>query len=356
MPRLRRSGRSNAAAALAWCAGFFLAFQIGSSFLLDYVCGDLRFSTAAYLFTSLRSRPETPDVVAFGSSRIGLAFTASEVGDTLRQRFPERNLHVMNFAVPSGDPITSDRLLARMLDQGVRPRIVVVEMSPEVVNAYNEWLGFDIARIVRWDDLPEHMVDFFRSGTVRRLLTYRLFPLCVYRQEIVRELLPWSGDVLASEMAMPSVPLTSDQSGLDSQGLWGRAIEAHRGFGGTKADTREGLMHLRRWLRRYRAGGSALGALERLLHRCREHDIDVVLVGIPFHSEHRGEYTCEIEADFTATMHRLTQQYGCRFVDYRHSLADDQFFDNAHVLPAGGSVFSRRLAQDILVPILSNRK
>jgi hypothetical protein len=343
----------SACRALAWTALFFLLFQLAGGILLDYAYPDLRFATAAYLFSTLHERPRSPDVIALGSSRIGLAFTAADVGEVLRERVPGRSWSAMNFAVPSGDPRTSDFLLQRMLDEGCRPRLVVVEVCPEEVNAYNEWLGFDISRLLTWHDVPGDLLEAARSGSLRRLLTYRLFPLCMHRQEICRQAFPEANGALVSEMAAPGVPLTSDQSGIDSQGLWGHAIERHRAWSGP-ADTREGLVHLRKWLRPYRAGGAPVQALERLLRRCRAEDIAVVLVGIPLHGDHRGEYTPEIEAEFRATMTRLVREFGCTFADYRDCLKDGAFFDNAHVYPTGGSTFSRRLAGEVLAPLASS--
>ena len=341
---------------LAWTTLFFLVFQLTGGLLLDYGWPQVRFATAEYLFTALHARPRCPDVVALGSSRIGLAFTAADVGAVLRTRVPGENLSAMNLAVPSGTPRTSAYLLERMLAEGFRPRVVVVEVCPEELNAYNEWLGFDISRVLHWHDVPDALAEAARSGTIRRLLTYRLLPLCMHREEICHYAFPSATGALASEMAAPNVPLTSDQTGIDSQGLWGHAIEAHRGWGEPAggADTREGLGHLRKWLRRYRAGGSAVASLECLLRRCRAEGIAVVLVAIPLHSDHRGEYTPAIETEFVATMARLEREYGCRFADYRERLADRAFFDNAHVYPKGGSEFSRGLAEEVLTPIISS--
>lgn len=346
--------RGTACRALAWAALFCLLFQLAGGILLDYRWPQVRFATAEYLFSTLRARPQGPDVIALGSSRIGLAFMAGEVGEVLRRRLPGENLRAMNFAVPSGDPRTSAYLLDRLLNEGARPRLVVVEVCPEELNAYNEWLGFDIARRLRWHEVPGTLADAARSGTLRRLLTYRLFPLCMHRQEICRYAFPGGTGVPASEMAAPGVPLTSDETGLDSQGLWGHAIESHGGWGepAGPADTREGLVHLRKWLRRYRAGGSAVAALERLLRRCRAEGIAVVLVAIPLHSDHRREYTPAIEAEFRAAMTRLEREHGCTFADHRTRLEDRAFFDNAHVYPKGGTEFSTRLAEEVLVPLL----
>jgi hypothetical protein len=343
--------------ALAWTALFFLSFQLGAGILLDYVYPQVRFGTADYLFSALRAR-RNPDVIALGSSRIGLAFNAAEVGNVLRTRLPGQDLNVMNLAVPSGDPRTSVYVLDQLFALGHRPRLVVVEVAPEELNAHNEWFGYDIARVVRWHDMPTALPEAMRSGTMRRLLTYRLLPLLMHRDEICRYGFPaWTGR-LPSEMAAPNVPLTSVQSCIDSQGLWGEAIENQRGWGepAGPADLREGLGHLRKWLRAYHAGGTPLAALERLLRHCQNDGIAVVMVAVPFHRDHRHEYTPAIEAEFLATMADLQREFGCSFVDERASVEDRLFFDNAHVYPKGGSEFSTRLAKEVLIPALRTQE
>ena len=57
-----------------------------------------------------------------------------------------------------------------------------------------------------------------------------------------------------------------------------------------------------RWLRNYRIGGASARALEQLLGRCRQHEIEVVLVGVPVSLAHRQTYTPAIDSEFVDYM------------------------------------------------------
>jgi hypothetical protein len=347
---------------VVWGVGAFMACHLVGSVLLDYCWQRVRFPTAAYLFDALRERGRAPDVVILGSSRIGLGFSAAEAGDALRRRFPTgRALTVFNAAVPSGDLATSDFVLAEMVRQGQCPAVAVIELSPENVSRYNDWIGYDVRRLFRWSDLPTYLPDIVADGAVQRLLMQRLFPLCVHRSEIRSCALEAVGRRLGCsfEGEIPGQPkLVSDQSGLDSQGLFGetfRSIAAStRGVNGSP-DTQDDIRLFRHWLARYEIGGTAAADLERLLQRCRDHQITPVLVALPLASGYRELYTPHVNEAFAAYMASVARKYACRFVDYRTLFPDRYFFDHTHLLPDGSRILTQILVRDVLIPAWQER-
>jgi hypothetical protein len=120
--------------------------------------------------------------------------------------------------------------------------------------------------------------------------------------------------------------------------------------------SRQGAAWIGRWLRDYRVGGGAARALERLLQRCRQRQIGVVLVGVPVSSSQRQVYTPEIDAAFLGYVRRLTSTYGCAFVDYRARLPDHCFCDSHHATPEGGVYFSSLLACEVLLDAFQHRE
>lgn len=97
-----------------------------------------------------RSRPENLDVLCLGSSRFGAALQPAVMRAAFRKRLgdgaPRR---ILNAAVPAGDPIAGDYWLKRLLREGARPKMVLVEVNPDVVNGHNVWFGADILRQMR---------------------------------------------------------------------------------------------------------------------------------------------------------------------------------------------------------------
>jgi hypothetical protein len=111
-----------------------------------------------------------------------------------------------------------------------------------------------------------------------------------------------------------------------------------------------GVSDVAGWLRDYEVAGVTVRALGRVLRRCREEGIAVLLVAPPLSRPHRTLYTPAVEAAFRACIDKLTRRYGCRFVDYRDRLPEHGFADHHHVNGAGGEYFSRVLAREVLIP------
>jgi hypothetical protein len=107
-----------------------------------------------------------------------------------------------------------------------------------------------------------------------------------------------------------------------------------------------GARHIRKWLRGYEISGLAAESLDRLLDRCRDHGIQVILVVPPVTSIQRVEYTPDIESAFRAYVAGLTKRRGLRTLDFRARLPDDLFVDNHHTSAEGARTFSRMLARE----------
>jgi hypothetical protein len=111
----------------------------------------------------------------------------------------------------------------------------------------------------------------------------------------------------------------------------------------------EGRLAAKRF-RKYRVGGTTAAALERLLRRCRDSGIEVVLVGVPNDSAYVRNYTPAIDAAYSDYVGRLTRDYQCRFLDYRAAVPDDLFADLCHLNPFGADYFTRKLTHEVISP------
>ena len=61
-------------------------------------------------------------------------------------------------------------------------------------------------------------------------------------------------------------------------------------------------------------------------------------------------------AAYTAYVRRLTETYGCRFLDYRDALPDQCFFDVHHLNLEGSHYFMRKLTHEVLSPWLGQHQ
>jgi hypothetical protein len=351
--RARQAGpKRRARAVLLWAAGLFAAVQLTASLLLDYAWPLLRFPSARRTMAALAAEPGPPEIVALGSSRFGAGIAPHEIGALLgRQLDAGRPVGVFNAAAPAGDSIAAEFLLRRLLRAGVRPKLVLLEISPETLNYYNEWLGLHVRRQLCWHDLPGYFVEVCWSKQMARWLGERASPLYYHREELWRRAAEAAERFAAGPAAGGAAPPRPGLTG--GPPAWGELLRLP-GQALTpqlaQASVEGASIGPSRWLRHYRIGGANAEALERLLGRCKRRGIEVVLIGAPVTRPHRETYTPAILGEYQAYLDRVAQQYGAAFHDYRDRLPDNLFLDCHHLSPEGGVYFSRLLTYELLAP------
>jgi hypothetical protein len=333
----QRRGR----AALLGAGAVVVLAQCVAGLWLDRHGLAVRFPEAARVLANAPHDGRGADVVFLGSSRF-IPLNAPEATALLRREHPDAGpAAVYNAAVTAGDPIAQDYVLERLLRQGTRPRLAVIEVSPDTVNAFNEWMGMHVYRQLTWADMPAYFLDVCRSGELRKVMATRLAPLYAHRYGLLRE--------AAATVTRPApAPLPVPDGRPPWESLAQRPCpplnpaerEAHAAAGRLAA----------RRFRNYRVGGTTAAALERLLARCRSNGIEVVLVGVPNDSAYVRNYTPAIDAAYSDYVGRLTRDYQCRFLDYRAAVPDDFFADVCHVNPYGADYFTRKLTREIIAP------
>jgi len=329
--------------ALLWAGGLFLLLQFLGGLVLDYAWTAVRFPTAARLLAYLETRPKAPDIVCLGSSRFGLGLHAPEVGWTLAEEFGHEGVGVFNASVEAGDFISAEFMLRHLLQKGVRPKLALIEVSPDALHRKNPWMYYHVRRQLCWDDVPAFLPDAVRAKQARRLVLARLLPLYVHRVRMAEEL---------AARRLP-VPAPANPYGFQGDDLaWAEVLGVHNNVQHVhRPDWVElGAAGARKSLQNYTIGGRSPAALERLLCQCREQGIQAILVGVPVTSVHREIYTPAVETAFLSHVERLTRTYACTFVDYRAAVPDRLFWDNHHLLEAGREVFTRKLTREVIAP------
>lgn len=331
-----------AKATVVWFVVLFLLVQLAGSWLLDNAWLPLRFPTAARLLAHLDTLHRPPDVVLLGSSRFGIGLHGGRIAQVLAERRPGYKPFVFNACIEAGDAISAEFMMDEMLARGIRPKLAVVEVSPESVNAWNQWMGHHVRRQMRWRDFPDWLVDLARSSQLTRVLGYRFTPLYVHRAHLWKAAARWwnaEGPPIAS-------------AGSDPEALtWNEVLGVKLDFPRPRPPdwVTLGLDLPRRYLKKYATTGASAAALLRIADKCKQLGIDVLLVGVPLTAPHRKLYRPEVETAFLAFIERLTREHGCRFVDYRATMPDHLFWDNHHLYPEGCEAFSRQLAEDVLL-------
>jgi hypothetical protein len=361
--RRERANRRRGRRVLLWTGVLFLLTQFLAGLVLDHWVLPIRFPSAGRLFAQLQTWPRPPEIVCLGSSRF-LGDIVPELVNPLLQRSFPGGPRIFNAAVTGGDAVVADWILERMLRRGYRPELVVMEVCPENLAQRCVWLEEHTLRQMSWADLATYFPDILvQNRHPLRLVSARLLPVYRYRRQVCRfagdALLTWltgrpHQSVLPSDVVRNQAPPELLTGPVEAGGpAPPRALEhvpVEQRF------PKDDMSQLDRWLRDYQVSGAMPQALERLLRRCRDHHIGVILIGAPVTEVHRKTYTPQVDAAYRGYLRGLERAYGCRFFDYRDRVPDDYFFDHHHVGLQGGAFFSRLLAREVLVPAWRQRQ
>ncbi|HTO52346.1 MAG TPA: hypothetical protein VMR50_03085 [Myxococcota bacterium] len=311
---------------LALAGLIFLAGELAAGLALDRAPLRVRFHEAADALARVRAAGPQPDVLLFGSSRFKALILPDRVESRLRETLGPGAPRVTTLAFNGGDLVGTDIMLEHVLAEGVRPRLALVELTPEWVRYPIPFLNGQLLRAFTWRDVYEWLPELMQ-GTRRTLVCARIFPVYCYRNE----LLTWM-------MGEPPPYLAAPRSASQSKPSPKRDDPTHGA---------------NRWARRmkgYQTSPRALHLLERVIGRCREAGIECVIVVPPISSAHRALLAGHIENTFQQALARLQRDDPTPLQDFSDRLPDDGFHDSTHGNRSGGERFSVIVADEVIAP------
>ena len=287
--------------------------------------------------------PKPTTVVMIGSSRTGFGFHGQRVEEAFRNEIGGRCV-AFNFGIPASGPITHLIYLRRLLNDGLRPDLLLVEVLPPMLASQvpgpveKHWLYADRLRrdeleIVAHYGFPQREM---RSAWWETCLTpwYSLrFPLM---GRVAPGWLPWS--------------VRYDWSrGTDECG-WGTPIRTEV----TPNEYRQGVAQAHAEyaavLATLEIDGSASQALRDLLELCRREKVPVALVLMPEGTDFRSWYPPAVRAKVEAFLNGACREYGASLIDAREWVPDRCFTDSHHMLRSGAEIFTDRLGREAILP------
>jgi hypothetical protein len=339
---------------LAWGGVFFALVAAVTQFALPSRME--RFRDPPYMFRRDRMQqrfaamraeqapgePEIPLVITLGSSRMMNAIDGKTTEQMLEQRLGKK-VCIANFGTPGFGPLHSLTLLGRMLRDGVKPDLVVIDVLPSYFNASwgnqlppDNWLpimsedqawlaerGFDV-KVTQQDRkglaIYGYRTELIKSSPVRKMLPRHMLNQWVTRSD------PWGTDVVAS--CNPD---------------W-----AAKALGYTKNAYADAMG-------RFSVGEEGLKVLRTLLNECREHKIDTAVVLMPEGTEFRSWYRPGAREEFEVALTGVTRECGSTLIVGSEWIDDADFVDSHHLLFAGATKFSERLTKEALEPLLEGR-
>jgi hypothetical protein len=285
-------------------------------------------------------------VVMLGSSRTTFGFRGQVLEGLLGQAH-DGGAVVFNLGLYGTGPVAHQVYLRRLLDDGIRPDLLLVEVMPALL--HEEFPPREVyhlpAHRLDWRDLP--LVQRHAGNAGRTLQGdwwwSTLLPARGHGEAIVSGILPslleprsrpewWSKMDDSGWVPFPGQPASTRQERLGvlarTRQQWGEQVA--------------GL----------RPGGPACAALEELLAEARRAGVNTALVLMPEGPAMRSWYSKTGFRDLRAYLAGLGQHVGCPLIDAREWMVEDDFNDSHHLFPDSARRFSERLGQEAVLPLL----
>jgi hypothetical protein len=336
--------------------GCFLAAFVTCQVLLFWVIEEgwpqLRDPAYAVRIAALKQRLRTakktgqPElVVMLGSSRTLNALRASPLEASLSDQ-AGRPVLVQNLGVPAAGPMTGLLYFGRMLAEGIRPDLVLIEVMPLFLDrkagSSEVWieadrLGWHDFALMEQYALPSRALwDQWRDGC--------FLPGFKHRSTILNEAMVslwpryraqhWSHRCDATGwMAQPREDFPPD------------AVQQVQERARTEYESK---------LCNFELGGHSCEALRRLLTECEREQIPTALVLMPEATMFQRWYPQEAWQAIESFVAEVSRQHHRPVINARNWIADEDFLDGHHLLNRGATAFTQRLADAFLRDALTS--
>jgi hypothetical protein len=289
------------------------------------------------------SRPLT--VVMLGSSRTIFGLKASELEAPLEES-AGRPVVVFNFGVAGAGPVTNLMNLRRLLAEGVRPDLFLIEVLPPLLA--RETVEADRLSADRLEQSDLEVLGRYGASKERLKENWWLsnvVPCYGHRLAIMS----WAAPSYHSFRLRLDWFRECDRSGW----VAGPAPIANQCAHATALENAR--KEYAAYLTNFHLGSPSCQALREQLEVCRKAGIGVALVLMPegsdFHSWYKPADWAEIERFLT----ELSREFGAPIVNAREWIADEDFGDSHHLLQSGAEKFTQRIGREVLPALLADK-
>jgi hypothetical protein len=343
--RVARRGRT----ALLWAAVAFTAVNLSICFVADCLDPALREPQYGYKLAMLKQQlgqvAGRPLVLLLGTSRTAYGVRPEALSSVQSPDQPspgQQSPFVFNFGIVGGGPIYEFLHLRRLLEAGIRPQAVVVEIHPALLKLPPEFTLVQLPPVEYCNARDMRLLDgYFGDGPAiwREWACCRAEALYRFRCEIMRRTAHrWVPDqrpnVYAVERMAPTgwVP-----------GPWSQPSEAHR-----QANAKVVRDVYAPCYKDFAVGEGPDRALRELLSLCRQEKIVAALLLMPESDELRDEVVTAAQPAIERYVSELSREYGAEVFDASRWCENADFFDGQHLLAAAAGRLSERLGRRVL--------
>lgn len=296
--------------------------------------------------------PVTPDIVFMGDSR-ALSGFAPAVADAELSPVAGRPVRTFNLSMTGARMNLTYLALKNMIVDDKKPSVVVLGLSefaflplPGENHTLTQRFPF-ASTILRPDDIEYAEPGLAGKG---RFVLRNLVPL--YRDgQLIRRAL--------SIKFNPDDPAHQWYTG-ESRWQWSADGSYIPGAGVRNPTQDQARAMFYDALQTYTLSAENLRVLDEFIELAADRDIRVVLVVMPVSDVHRGWWgNPTTMAQFRDSLAEVASRRGVPFLDgydsLRREIPQEFFWDPSHLNLDGATVLTRRLARDILAPLVTGR-
>jgi hypothetical protein len=292
-----------------------------------------------------REEPARPLVLFLGTSRTQNAIVPSAMslpgGENARRLF--------NFGQSGASPLKVMLTLRRLLDNGVHPAAIVVEVLPV-------WLTPENA-----EEQFQHAVQQLSFADVRDLESFTENTTAFRGEWLGARAVPWQSQrtSLMSHLLPQWLPwqkrINSQWLSLDADGFSPFVYENPPAEFRTAATQRTRDQHARSFAR-IQFGSASLQAMRDLASVCRNENIALAFFEPPVAPVFRGWFQPGVWEAGDRDLRSLAVDLGVEVFSPYDSFADCDFADGHHMLRGAANRYSKWLAETHLGPWLDHRR
>ena len=340
--------------ALVWGTATFLAAQLALAVVLHLWLPESRDpaygSKVRQLHERLRRCPSPPElIVMLGSSRTAYGFDGSLLEAELSAD-AGRPVIAYNLGRLGGGPIAEAVYLQRLLADGIRPTLLLIEVPPFLLSREGSAHERDSLQAAPLDPSERELLHRLGEETEdglpawvdrsvpiysrRQVILYKLSPSLLSRAVRTMCRLQWWRELNGSGWS----PLVRAES-------YQQVEDAHMRSAGPLIAKLQGIQP--------DDNLPACRALEQIVQAARSERIAVALVVMPEAPRLRQAYPSGSWEHIRAYLQDLGDRHACPVINGREWVDAEHFADPDHLGPSGARLFTERLGHDHIRPIWS---
>jgi hypothetical protein len=335
--RMRQGSRT----VLLWGVIFYVVVQLVANYLVNLgrpLWAEVWRTKWPRLCEVAENETDRPLVVMLGSSRTDCALQAGRLNEGSSPDV--KPFRIYNFGVPLGGPISELLHLRGLIDRGIRPRLLLVEVLPPFFNKTAPGVANeDTWPLAAWVTLPElvRLWPYFPRPTVQLGQWTEARVACCYhfrpyiQQQMHFYLFPAPRRILTDAVHDP----------------WGYKIPGNFTLQERASSYATVYQLFFAGLRNFKLAKEPSQALRDLLALCRQENIPVALVLMPESSFFRSWYSPEARNSTRRLLAELQSTFQVPLIDANCWMKDEDFYDFHHLQIQGAEQFTRRLGAEV---------